>query len=453
MPRSCFEPYLSARRDRLILLAPDDMHQHTDSYRVHPMRSTSVRLGALPVTEPTSLSSFRERVRRWLAEQAEPNGWTSHTAPQAPESDGDALKRARACQRSLHDAGLTGITWPADYGGQGLGVREQVVFDEEVADADLPLRPFAVGLGMCGPTLLTAGTEEQRRRYLHPLLRGDELWCQLFSEPGAGSDVAALETRARPVEDGWLVTGQKVWTSGAHQADFGLLLARTDPDVPKHRGLTMFVLDMHAAGVTVRPLQDMTGATEFSEVFLDDVHVPHHHLLGDVGDGWRTALTTLMNERVSIGTRPSTAIPTAGELLEQARSHDIADSHSLHDALIDAYVRDRIVTLMGTRIREAIKQGQQPGPEGSVAKLASTELVTRCARLQAEMSGPAATAWEHDDPTGANPSAPLLLAPAFSIAGGTDEVLRNIIGERVLGLPKEPQVDRDVPFSQLRHVD
>ena len=337
------------------------------------------------------------------------------------------LARARTCQRLLYENGFAGIDWPREHGGQGLGAAEVVAFNQEAARYELPITPFIIGLGMCGPTIVAHGTDDQRARYLRPLLSGEEIWCQLFSEPGAGSDLASVRTAAVEVDGTWRLTGQKVWTSGAHNARYGMILARSDPSSVRHAGLTMFVIAMDAPGVTIRPLRQMTGAVHFNEVFLDDVAV--EGVLGEVGNGWRTALTTLMNERVSIGSGPSTFGVAFDDLRRLATDAGAVE----RDALARAHTDATLVRLLGQRVTDAILAGATPGPEGSLAKLAGTAAAKRSASLAVGLVGPSAVA-------GDGPWADAVCsAPGLSIAGGTDEVLRNVVGERVLGLPREPR--------------
>jgi alkylation response protein AidB-like acyl-CoA dehydrogenase len=396
---------------------------------------------------PEALSDFRNRARAWLGANA----------PRRSDDEATGVGRrwdldsARAFQAKLHDAGLAGIAWPTAYGGQGMTPAEQRAFDEEARDFDLPGEFFSIGMGMCGPTILDLGTEEQKVRYIRPLLRGEEVWCQLFSEPGAGSDVASLQTRAVKDGDAWLVSGQKVWTSVARYADFGALIARTDPDRPKHDGITMFVVDMHAPGVTVRPLRDMTGGATFNEVFFDGVQVPDRNVVGDVNGGWAASIRMLMHERVSIGgsTRPRRGA-TFSSLSELARSRGMDGDPVVRQRLAELYVRERAVHLFGTRLAQEARLGRNPGSRGSVGKLAGAELARFSAGIAAELLVGDAIAWDSTDREAARWAAALLAAPAAAIAGGSNEVQRNVIGERVLGLPKEPQVDRDVPFRELR---
>ncbi|KAB2371608.1 acyl-CoA dehydrogenase family protein [Actinomadura montaniterrae] len=387
---------------------------------------------------------YRARVRAWLAANA--------PGPVAGLPPDELLAAAKRFQAALYEAGFAGITWPEEVGGQGLGTAEQQIFAEEAAEYDLPTYPFIVNMGMCGPTLVDLGTPEQKSRYLRPLLSGEEIWCQLFSEPGAGSDVASLQARAVRDGDGWVVNGQKVWTTNAQWADFGALLARTDPDVPKHAGITMFIVDMHAPGVTVRPLKDMSGKAPFNEVYLDDVRVPADAVVGEVGQGWRAAITMLGHERVSIGSsRPSrNSALTFDAVLGLARRQGVTDVPAHRERLAGLYAHERALELLNARMRQEAQAGRPPGARGSVAKLAGALQLRRAIEVAGELAGADAVAWEPGDRHGDDLALGINSAPATSIAGGTNEVQRNIIGERVLGLPKEPQVDRDVPFRDLK---
>ena len=399
----------------------------------------------------SDLEGYRRDVRSWLEEHAPRHNWLRGAGRAYDRAENETrLRLGRECQRLLYDAGYAGITWPREYGGQGLGNREQVVFNQEASVYDLPLGIFVIGLGMCGPTLLAVGDEEQKQRYLPPLIRGDEIWCQLFSEPGAGSDLAAVETRATRDGEQWVLRGQKVWTSAAQFARYGIILCRSDPDVPKHAGLTMFVLDMTAPGVTVRPLRQMNGVARFNEVFLDDVVVSAADVVGEVNRGWQAALATLMSERVAIGAgRPSGDAHDAATLIEAARASGRAADPVLRQRLADVYTRERLLALLGQRVTDAVLAGRPPGAEGSLAKLAGSALAKCSADVGVALHGCSAAAWPQDD-GGGHWAGVLLLTPGLSIAGGTDEVLRNVIGERVLGLPKDPDVSKDVPFRELQ---
>ena len=401
--------------------------------------------------DPVDLDAFGRRCREWLAANLTP---VSNVSLEEAESV-PTVETARKVQALLFDGGFAGISWPTEYGGQGLTMTHQRIFNDAAADYFIPTGPIIIGLGMCAPTLLEHGTKEQRARHIAPMLRADEIWCQLFSEPGAGSDLASLQTRATPDVDEWVVNGQKVWTSGAHYSDWGLLLARTNPDVPKHRGLSMFILDLHSPGVTVRPLVQMTGRAGFNEVFLDDVRIPADRVVGTVDGGWRAAIGTLMNERVSIGAGGGGLGRGTGggefeRLVALARTTGVIDQPRVRDLLAGVYTDSRVLELLSDRIRASVRAGQAPGPEGSIAKLATTELAQRTADAGFEIAGPRAQAWVADDQDAERIAYDVLAYPGNSIAGGTAEIMKNILGERVLGLPKEPQVDRDIPFRELR---
>lgn len=392
-------------------------------------------------SQPETVEELRARARQWLCTHAEPRqagseAWKARVAPIDVAQEQEAVARARQFQAALFDAGLAGITWPTEHGGQGASILHQLAFDEEAAGFELPSGYyFHVGHGMCGPTLLAHGTPAQQARYVRPLLRGDEMWCQLFSEPGAGSDLASLQTRADRTADGWLVNGQKVWSSGAHLARFGILLARTDPEAPKHKGLTMFVVDMTNPGVTVRPLRQMSGAANFNEVFFTDAVLSDGDRLGEPNDGWRVALTTMTNERVSIGAARAEA-DQIDSLVEVARDLGRGSDPVVRERLARLHIQARVIDCLSGRMRAAVMAGGTPGPEGSVLKLASTALAKDVAALGADLAGPRVTAW--DARAGrSNPWADLLLsAPGRSIGGGTDEVQKNVVAERVLGLPR-----------------
>ena len=390
------------------------------------------------------IAEFRLRARDWLRE---------HTAsPIDGLPSAEAVVIAKEWQASLFDAGLAGLTWPEAYGGQGLTAVEQQAFDDEAIEYELPTYPFLVSLGMCGPTLVDLGTEEQKKRYIRPLLRGEEIWCQLFSEPGAGSDVAGLQTRARLEGDEWVIDGQKVWTSRAHMADFGILLARTDPDVPKHEGITMFIVDMHSPGVEVRPLYVMSGKSPFNEVFLEGVRVPRENVVGEVNGGWKAALLMLGHERVSLGSRrpaKNNALSYDAIAALAARLGRRSGNATRH-ALADFYAHEKALQLLITRFRQETLVGRPPGARGSITKLQGAVQQERAISLVTTVGGPATVAWEESDEAGAELARAVNAAPSVGIAGGTSEIQRGIIGERVLGLPKEPQVGRGRPFSELK---
>ncbi|GGK52441.1 acyl-CoA dehydrogenase [Planomonospora parontospora subsp. parontospora] len=372
----------------------------------------------------------------------------------AHDPGGDRLEFLRA----RFDAGLAWVHFPAGLGGLGVHRELQQVVERVLAGTpQLDTGVQGIGLGMAAPTILAFGTEEQKKRFLRPLWTGEEIWCQLFSEPGAGSDLATLATRAVRDGDEWVVDGQKVWTSGAHHSRWAILVARTDAEVPKHRGLTYFVCDMHAPGVDVRPLRQITGEAEFNEVFLTGVRLGDDLRLGEVGDGWRVAQMTLMNERVAIGGAPvRRGGGMAGVVAETWRSRPELRTHDLHRRLLRLWVEAEVTRLAGARLREQLAAGQ-PGPEGSGMKLSFASLNQALSGLDVELRGEEGL--EYDDWSfrrsdsvdffGRGAGYRYLRAKGNSIEGGTSEILRNIVAERVLGLPSEPRVDKDVPWKDL----
>ncbi|MFC4586292.1 acyl-CoA dehydrogenase family protein [Sphaerisporangium corydalis] len=360
--------------------------------------------------------------------------------------------------RARFDAGLAWVHFPVGLGGLGAPRELQSVVEKELAGTpQTEIGKLTIGLGMAAPTILIFGTDEQKQRFLRPLWTGEEVWCQLFSEPGAGSDLATLATRAVRDGDEWVVDGQKVWTSGAHHSRWAILVARTDPDVPKHRGLTYFVCDMTAPGVEVRPLRQITGEAEFNEVFLTGVRLPDALRLGEVGDGWRVAQTTLMNERVAIGGAPvRRGGGVIGLVADTWRQRPEARTHDLHQRLLRLWVETEVTRLAGVRLRQQLAVGA-PGPEGSGMKLAFARLNQALTSLDVEMrreEGLTYDDWtfrrsDSVDFFGRDPGYRYLRAKGNSIEGGTSEILRNIIAERVLGLPSEPRVDKNVPWKDL----
>jgi alkylation response protein AidB-like acyl-CoA dehydrogenase len=394
----------------------------------------------LDLNDTPEQAEFRARARAWLAEHR-------HEAPPRHGSHEDTvyIDSRRAWQRRLAEAGLAGVAWPPEFGGQGLGPIEQVTANQEISRAGVPGILDVIGVGMLGPCLIAHGSEEQKARHLGPLLHADEVWCQLFSEPAAGSDLAGIHTRARQDEDGrWSLTGQKVWTTNAQFAAYGLLLARTDPDVPKHKGLTMFIVPMDAPGVSVRPLRQISGEAEFNEVFLDDVMLEPDAVVGGVGNGWGTALTVLMFERLTIGfgseafgSPASLAALIAGDA---AASADPEVRHRLGQVITDFTA----VRFNGYRALTLLARGQIPGPEAGLAKVTMVNAAITATDLGADVVGPDGLSEDSEW------AYLISFLPGLKSAGGTEAILRNTIGERVLGLPAEPRLDKGVPFSELR---
>jgi alkylation response protein AidB-like acyl-CoA dehydrogenase len=355
-----------------------------------------------------------------------------------------------------YDAGLAWINFPDGYGGLGLSPKLQRPIQQRIAErgGPLPAPGNGLGYGMGAATVVTHGTEEQKQRYIRPLFTSEEIWCQLFSEPGAGSDLAGLATKAERDGEEWIVNGQKVWNSNAHNAKWGMLVARTDPDTPKHRGLTYFILDMQADGVEVKPLRQMTGQAEFNEVFMNDVRVPESMRVGDVGDGWRVSLTTLMNERVMIGGSAENK-PGSGLIGRVRKVLDQYGADSVKLArFMELYTRAEVLRLTNMRAGQ-LRTAGTPGPEGSVGKITSADLNKEMTEFAIELMGPHGqlfSSFEPQDNAQAAYSdlrAYFLRARANSIEGGTSEIQRNIVGERVLGLPGDVRVDKELPWNQV----
>jgi len=399
-------------------------------------------------------AAFRAEARAWLERNAEPRDSEDRSEGVLQEGDKPgALAAAKAWQKKKAAAGWVCITWPKEYGGRGGTPIQSVIWGQEEARFKTPPPVFAIGLGMCGPTILAHGTDAQKKRWIPKLVTGEEIWCQLFSEPSAGSDLAGLRSTAVKKGDEWIVNGQKIWTTGAQFSDWGILVVRTDPNVPKHAGLSYFVVDMHSPGIEVRKITQINRSTGFNEVFFTDARIPDENRLGAVGDGWRVALTTLMNERASIGGGGGGGDPF-GDLMELARSVEIDGRPGLEDAavrqqLADFYVKSRGLAYTGYRTLTALSRGQTPGPEASLGKLVGAPLMQQMGAFGMELEGLAGGLGGRTAPDGGTWQNHFLAAPGLRIAGGTDEILRNIIAERVLRLPPEVRVDKDVAFRDV----
>jgi alkylation response protein AidB-like acyl-CoA dehydrogenase len=388
-------------------------------------------------------AEYRAQVRQWLEQHRD----EAPAARFSDEGDEEAyLAARRAWQGKLAEGGLAGVVWPKEFGGQGRGAVEQVIANQELGAAGVPGILDVIGVGMLGPTIIAHGSDEQKTRYLGPMLHGDEVWCQLFSEPAAGSDLAGVQARARQNEDGsWTLNGQKVWTTNAQFASYGLLLARTDPDVPKHKGLTMFVVPMDAPGVTVRGLRQISGEAEFNEVFFDDVRLDADAVVGGAGNGWGTALTTLMFERLTIGLGSE----ALGYRADRFAAPIAADPAARQDPDVRKRLGEVAADLLALRFTSyrtltALQSGQIPGPEAALAKVTTVNAAIAATDLIADVIGPEAledaNEWAYA----------ISFLPGLKSAGGTEEILRNTVGERVLGLPPEPRLDKGIPFSELR---
>jgi acyl-CoA dehydrogenase len=380
-------------------------------------------------------AAFRAEARAWLEAHAPRR--RPDAASGGPATEADAVRRAKDWQATLFDHGWAGITWPVEHGGRGGTPMQKAIFDQELRGYDVNSGLFAVGLAMAGPTIMAHGTEAQKRRFLRPMLRGDEVWCQLFSEPGAGSDLAALATRAERDGDRFVVDGQKVWTSSAQHSDWAILLARTNPAVPKHKGITFFLLDMRTPGVEVRPLRQVTGVAHFNEVFLTGVAVPAENVVGPVDEGWRTAMTTLMNERTFIGGGATDDV--AGGLVAEARARGRTGDAVLRQRLAQAHIGQQVLRYLGLRVQTALSQDRPLGPESSVLKLLGSLQRGRVDDLAMAVLGADGTRFDYADADQSSWQHHFLFQWASRIGGGTEQVQRNIIAERLLALPRDPR--------------
>jgi alkylation response protein AidB-like acyl-CoA dehydrogenase len=397
-------------------------------------------------------AAFRAKAHAFLTKQVSPKNGDKETL-QKRLSDREYMAAAKAYQSAKAANGFAGITWPKEQGGQGLSPIFSVIFGQEEAKFDAPAAPFTIGLGMCVPTVIAFASDAQKERHVGPALRGDEIWCQLFSEPSAGSDVAGLKTKAVLDGDDYVINGQKVWTSGAHYSDWGIVLVRTNPDKAKHKGLSMFFIDMKSPGIEVRPIHQMSGGSNFNEVYFTDVRVPANQMLGGEGNGWSVALVTLMNERLAVGGSPG---PDYKEIFDWAHTvpgvegGTLAQDASFRQKLADWVVRAEGYKLAKFRTMTALSKGQTPGPESSIGKIITAN------QLQ-DITNNAIESMDHFGIVTDGAHAPMdgvfqqsyMWAAGLRIAGGTDEILKNIIAERILGLPGDVRVDKDVAFKDL----
>jgi alkylation response protein AidB-like acyl-CoA dehydrogenase len=402
---------------------------------------------------------FRAKVRSWLDANAPwhmleemSNATIVGTLTITSE---DPVAASKAWQRKKADAGYAAPSWPKEFGGGGMTPMERVIWQQEEAAFKQLSVILSIGLGMCGPTLMEWGTAEQKSQLLPPMVRGDEVWCQMFSEPAAGSDLAGLRTRARRADDGsgdWIIDGQKIWTSYAHYSDWGLLLARTDPAVPKHKGLTMFHVAVNTPGLEVRPIRQINGRSTFNEVFFNSVRIPDTQRIGPVDEGWKVSLTTLMNERMTISSSSPIGFE---EIMALARKVQTANGRAIDDPAVRSKLAHWATIASGLKYSDmraisAISRGEMPGPENSIGKLVASDARVEISMFGVELQGQAGALM---DPEAVGLSgwfqANLMRSPAMRIEGGSNEILRNIIGERVLGLPGEPRVDKGVPFHEI----
>ena len=387
-------------------------------------------------------AAFRAECRAWLDANAELRAEVGNSAvwamlrPRTEDADRGALATAKEWQARKADAGFAGIHWPVEYGGRGLSPQLAGVFRVEESRYDVPGNAFQVGVDMVGPTLIRHGNDAQRERHLDPIRRGTEVWCQLFSEPGAGSDLASLSTRALRDGDEFVVNGQKVWTSGAHTSDWGILLVRTNTEVAKHAGITYLLVDMRSPGIEVRPLRQIDGAIHFNEVFFTDVRVPVANVVGEIDDGWRVTMTTLTNERSAIG---GGGMVQFREVMLLAREMGVTADAVARQDLARMFTYFELTRFMGYRVQTSLSRGEQPGPESSVLKLHISRQYEYGGSLFESLLGASGMLWHDDSPFGGWFQDLFLAQWAPRIGGGTDQVQRNIVGERVLGLPKEPK--------------
>ena len=395
-------------------------------------------------------AEFRAKCRAWLEANAELKTKKTNSAKNMNIGNKSLLEAAAEWQKKKYDAGWAMIHWPKEFGGIGATPIERIIWAQEESKFNVPKGVYEIGLGMAGPVMMEYASDEQKERYLPPMAEGKEIWCQLFSEPSAGSDVAGLRSKAVQDGENWIVNGQKVWTSGAHFSDFGILVVRHDPGLEKHKGLTFFFVDMKSPGIEVKPIKQLTGGSSFNEVYFNDVVIPDSQRLGEIGDGWKVAITTLMNERLAVGDADGV---DANEAFELAKKHDkdgeqLIDNNAVRESIADWYCETNGLKNTKLRTMSALSKGDTPGPEASITKIVSANKLQDIGNFgmdSLDMAGMLKTesqniksfqnAW--------------LGAPGMRIAGGTDEILRNIIAERVLGLPQDQRADKGVAFKDI----
>ena len=395
---------------------------------------------------PEEAESFRRRCVEFLEEHATGIHLGGDADPRAEKR----LRAAQEFQQKLADAGLAGITYPEEYGGQGLTKAHEKIWREEYAKYPFMTAELTISHGMCLPMLAEYGTEEQKKRYLADNIAARTVWCQMFSEPGAGSDVASLQSRAERDGDEWILNGQKVWTTLAHLCDYGIVIARTDPEQPKHAGISMFIVDMKAPGVDIRAIHQIDGGLHFNEIFFTDVRIPAENLIGDLNNGWRLATAMLMYERVAIGGGGTDGVVHAGAdaLIIEADKRGLLDDPVLRDDLMRLYIEESVKSMNSLRTRAELKAGKTPGPAGSLGKLQGTLVGYLLRDLSMRIVGAGGVAWDGDG--GGKWATQAVRVMGMGIAGGTNEIQKNIIGDRVLGLPRDISVDKTVPFKELK---
>ena len=397
--------------------------------------------------DTTEQANFRKQCRSWLEENAK---YKSGNSKPNDFANKEALKEAKSWQKKKYDAGWAMLHWPKEYGGIGASAIERIIWGNEESKFDVPKGIFEIGLGMCGPVMMEYATDKQKERYLPPMAEGKEIWCQLFSEPSAGSDVAGLRSKAVQDGDKWIINGQKVWTSGAHFSDFGILVVRHDPSVEKHKGMTFFFVDMKSPGIEIKPIKQITGSSSFNEVYFNDVEIPDSQRLGAIGDGWKVAITTLMNERLAVGDANGADVEDAFKWAKKQddNGEPLLNNKAARESIADWYCEASGLKNTKLRTMSALSKGQTPGPEASITKIVSAGKLQDIGNFgidSLDMAGMLKT----EDLNIKSFHNAWLGAPGLRIAGGTDEILKNVIAERVLGLPQDPRADKGVAFKDI----
>ena len=395
-------------------------------------------------------AEFRTKCRTWLEANAQLKTKKTNSIKNMNVGNKSLLEAASEWQKKKYDAGWAMIHWPKEFGGIGATPIERIIWAQEESKFNVPKGVYEIGLGMAGPVMMEYATDEQKERYLPPMAEGKEIWCQLFSEPSAGSDVAGLRSKAVQDGENWIVNGQKVWTSGAHFSDYGILVVRHDPGLEKHKGLTFFFVDMKSPGIDVKPIKQLTGGSSFNEVYFNDVVIPDSQRLGEIGDGWKVAITTLMNERLAVGDADGV---DANEAFELAKKHDkdgeqLIDNNAVRESIADWYCEASGLKNTKLRTMSALSRGDTPGPEASITKIVSANKLQAIGNFGMDASDMSGMLMEEDSDFIKFQMA-WMGAAGLRIAGGTDEILKNIIAERVLGLPQEARADKGLPFKDI----
>ena len=395
-------------------------------------------------------AEFRTKCRSWLEANAQLKTKKTNSVKNMNVGNKSLLEAASEWQKKKYDAGWAMIHWPKEFGGIGATPIERIIWAQEESKFNVPKGVYEIGLGMAGPVMMEYATDEQKERYLPPMAEGKEVWCQLFSEPSAGSDVAGLRSKAVQDGENWIVNGQKVWTSGAHFSDYGILVVRHDPGLEKHKGLTFFFVDMKSPGIEVKPIKQLTGGSSFNEVYFNDVVIPDSQRLGEIGDGWKVAITTLMNERLAVGDADGV---DANEAFELAKKHDkdgeqLIDNNAVRESIADWYCEASGLKNTKLRTMSALSRGDTPGPEASITKIVSANKLQAIGNFGMDASDMSGMLMEEDSDFVKFQMA-WMGAAGLRIAGGTDEILKNIIAERVLGLPQEDRADKSLPFKDI----